>query len=56
MLTLARIAAFALAEGLAQSLKRETKGAPADEPEGTVKVEVSETLMQEIINALRGEA
>jgi hypothetical protein len=55
MLTLERLAALALAEGLARSLEHETKGAPADEPEGTVTVEVSETLMQEIIKALRGE-
>ncbi len=55
MMTQASIAARMLANGLESSLQTET-GGRSDVPEGTVTVEVSATLMREIIRMLRGEA
>lgn len=54
-ITIRSVAARALADGLEKALAREIADKGADSPEGTVFVEVSATLMREIISTLKGE-
>jgi len=49
------IAARMLAASLEETLNAELHGRGPDAPEGTNVIEVSETLMREIVKTLRGD-
>lgn len=54
MMTVAQLSARVLADGLEHQLMHEV-GTAVDAPEGAARVEVSATLMREIIRVLRGD-